>query len=145
MTRDSYRINSPNVVLEVFEDEVVLVNLDIGAYYSAEGAGGRIVSLLHEGTSGDDLVRVVLAEFEGPPEAIEGSVVAFLGRLKDEGLIVEAPVESAAAPRAAQATMRPFQEPVLEKYTDLRDLLLLDPIHDVDQTGWPALKTPTRE
>ena len=143
MSRDSYRINSPNVVLEVFEDEVVLVNLEIGAYYSAEGAGGRIVSLLHEGASSDDLMRAMRAEFEGSGAAIEASVDAFLLRLKDEGLAVKAAVPSATAPRAAPSTTRPFQEPDLQKYTDLRDLLLLDPIHDVDQTGWPALKTPT--
>jgi hypothetical protein len=25
-------------------------------------------------------------------------------------------------------------------YEDMQDLLLLDPIHDVDETGWPARK-----
>jgi hypothetical protein len=29
---------------------------------------------------------------------------------------------------------------VLERYTDMQELLLLDPIHDVDQTGWPRRK-----
>jgi hypothetical protein len=27
--------------------------------------------------------------------------------------------------------------PVLNKYTDMQDLLLLDPIHEVDERGWP--------
>ena len=31
----------------------------------------------------------------------------------------------------------PFAAPVLHKYTDMEDLLLLDPIHDVDESGWP--------
>jgi hypothetical protein len=26
---------------------------------------------------------------------------------------------------------------VLQKYTDMADLLLLDPIHEVDEQGWP--------
>ena len=31
-----------------------------------------------------------------------------------------------------------FYEPLLECYTDMQDLLLFDPIHDVDtQVGWP--------
>lgn len=30
-----------------------------------------------------------------------------------------------------------FEEPIFHKYTDMEDLLLLDPIHDVDETGWP--------
>jgi len=36
-----------------------------------------------------------------------------------------------------------FAPPVLEVYTDMQDLLLLDPIHDVDETvGWPSPKPP---
>jgi hypothetical protein len=30
-----------------------------------------------------------------------------------------------------------FQPPTLESYNDMQDLLLLDPIHDVDDMGWP--------
>ena len=33
-----------------------------------------------------------------------------------------------------------FNAPVLNKYTDMQDLLLLDPIHEVDATGWPSIK-----
>ena len=36
---------------------------------------------------------------------------------------------------------QPFSTPVLETYTDMQDLLTLDPIHDVDpQQGWPIQK-----
>jgi hypothetical protein len=28
----------------------------------------------------------------------------------------------------------------LNKYTDMQDLLLLDPIHEVDAAGWPSTK-----
>ena len=31
-----------------------------------------------------------------------------------------------------------YTAPKLATYSDLQDLLLLDPIHDVDETGWPA-------
>ncbi len=31
-----------------------------------------------------------------------------------------------------------FEAPVLESYSDMQDLLLLDPIHDVDDAGWPV-------
>jgi hypothetical protein len=34
--------------------------------------------------------------------------------------------------------------PLLRKYTDMRDLLLLDPIHDVDEQGWPVRKLTER-
>jgi hypothetical protein len=37
----------------------------------------------------------------------------------------------------------PFTPPVLEVFADMRDLLLLDPIHDVAEVGWPTAK-PSR-
>jgi hypothetical protein len=33
-----------------------------------------------------------------------------------------------------------FSRPILTKYTDMKELLLLDPIHEVDETGWPNPK-----
>jgi hypothetical protein len=41
------------------------------------------------------------------------------------------PLTAAAAITAA---------PVLEKYTDMQELLLLDPIHDVEEAGWPKAR-----
>ena len=36
---------------------------------------------------------------------------------------------------------KPLAAPVLNKYSDMQDLLLLDPIHDVDEeAGWPTNK-----
>jgi hypothetical protein len=34
----------------------------------------------------------------------------------------------------------PFEMPKLSKYTDMEDLLALDPIHEVDEMGWPNAK-----
>ena len=135
-----YRINSPQVVLEVFEDEVILVNLDVGAYYSAEGAGGRVVALLSLGTPVEDLVKILQAEFDGVPAAIAAWVDEFLAEMEGEGLIVKAALDAPHRGVAREGKPRPFQAPTLQKYTDLRDLLLLDPIHDVDEAGWPVRK-----
>ena len=43
-------------------------------------------------------------------------------------------------PGGPPASKPDFQEPALQKYTDMEDLLLLDPIHEVDDTGWPNPK-----
>jgi hypothetical protein len=31
----------------------------------------------------------------------------------------------------------PFQAPALEKHSDMQDLILLDPVHEVGPRGWP--------
>jgi hypothetical protein len=38
---------------------------------------------------------------------------------------------------------RPFDEPVLEKFEDMQDLILLDPVFEVDEAGWPSARQQT--
>jgi hypothetical protein len=45
-----------------------------------------------------------------------------------------------ALAQAGGAANGVFTRPVLTKFTDMQDLLLLDPIHDVNSSGWPAKK-----
>ena len=33
-----------------------------------------------------------------------------------------------------------FTTPTLEIFSDMQDILLLDPVHDVDERGWPINK-----
>jgi hypothetical protein len=33
----------------------------------------------------------------------------------------------------------PWVRPVLESHTDLADLMLIDPVHDVSTRGWPEV------
>ena len=30
-----------------------------------------------------------------------------------------------------------FEKPVIEKFSDMQEMLLLDPIHEVSEMGWP--------
>ena len=39
------------------------------------------------------------------------------------------------------ADRRGYEPPILNRYDDLQNLALLDPIHDVEEAGWPNRKT----
>jgi hypothetical protein len=41
-----------------------------------------------------------------------------------------------------ETRMRPWEAPIFEVYTDMQDLLLFDPIHEVDNSGWPRVASP---
>lgn len=67
-------------------------------------------------------------------------MTALVEELVTEGLLVtgEAAAVAPESPPAAPVGERPpFVRPILQKYTDMADLLLLDPIHEVDEQGWP--------
>ena len=43
-------------------------------------------------------------------------------------------------PPPPNAVRKPYTAPAVQKYDDLEDLLLLDPIHEVDEAGWPVAR-----
>ena len=73
---------------------------------------------------------------------LERAVEVYVEELLVEELLREAgpgrapsEAEPAAAPPPVQT---PFRTPVLSKFDDMNEMLLLDPVHDVAETGWPA-------
>ncbi|MGI8926136.1 MAG: PqqD family protein, partial [Tepidiformaceae bacterium] len=138
------RVNAPSVIGESVDGEVLIVNLDSGRYYSASGSGDAIWRLAAAGLPPSAIVRELAASYDANPELVGAAVHGFIGQLIDEALLVE---DSAAAEAGAEAATplpvgapAPFDPPLLNKYTDMEQLLLLDPVHEVDETGWPVAK-----
>lgn len=138
-----FRINSPGVVHEPFEEEVVIVNLDTGRYYCLQKAGKTIWSEIAAGATRTDVVDALLAEYSASKDEIERAVDTLTAELLTESLIVPTSDAAARDTRAggpSAVPKPPFEAPVLQTFTDMQDLLLLDPIHEVDNTGWPMAK-----
>lgn len=128
------------MIHETFDDEVVIVDLESGVYYSTDAIAADIWSMILAGSSFEELVEALLTRYTGEPALIQSHTVAFLDRLLAARLIepTDGPSAGTAALGESGLPRRVFSEPRLEPYTDMQDLLLLDPIHEVDETGWPA-------
>lgn len=141
MTR-RWQPNVPAVTSEQFDDEVVLVNFDTGKYHSIKGTGVAVWQCLASKPTVDALVRHVEEAFETGGAKLAEQVERFLTELQREGLIVEAPPDAPAAPLPAPAPGRPpFEPPEFSTFSDMQELLWLDPIHEVDEAGWPIART----
>jgi Coenzyme PQQ synthesis protein D (PqqD) len=135
----------PSVVHEKFGDETVILNLDTGSYYSAQGTGSVIWNLVVEDPSEAGILWRVKAEFEGNEEDIAREASRFLDQLVAESLVSFDDGAGEAADLPGQQIGEPkkaFLIPILQKYTDMEELLLLDPIHEVDDHGWPSARRP---
>jgi Coenzyme PQQ synthesis protein D (PqqD) len=133
-----YRANRPQVVDEIVDDEALLIDLTTGAYFSATGAGAVAWNGAAAGKSAEEIAAGLVEQFSIEEADAQRDVAAFLGELVAEGLLVEDPARTPdAAGDVPVTTTRGYQAPVLEKYTDLSDLILLDPVHDVSEAGWP--------
>lgn len=127
------------------DGEAIIVNLETGAYYSLQGVGTHIWEAVTTGATCDEVTATLVAHYSGEPSAIRSAVDGLIDELAHEGLIVATTetngAESSRLPNASSAgAQSPFEAPSLQRYTDMAALLLLDPIHEVDQVGWPAPK-----
>jgi hypothetical protein len=142
-----FRLNQPHVVYESFADEMVLINLASGNYYSADRTGMTVIQLLVKHGSPGEIALALAARHAKPFADIEPPVRAFIAALQAEGLIVPAPAGDtpialgSVPPELPGGTGGDFVPPHLQRFSDMQDLLLLDPIHQVDESGWPVAKT----
>jgi hypothetical protein len=137
---ERFRVNSPKVTHETVDDEVVIINLDSGSYYSMSGIGAAIWSLIDSGASIDEAAAHAAGRYAGEAESIRAGLIALVKELHGEALIVadaNRTPEPVAATESVDGDRPAFVAPTLQKFTDMQDLLLLDPIHDVTEDGWP--------
>src|SRR5712692_6668695 len=87
-TSNFLSVNQRHVIHEVFDDEVVIVNLETGSYYSLAQAGTAIWRLVTQGIAENDLVRSIQQQYQGSGSEIAESVKKFVAELQQESLIV---------------------------------------------------------
>jgi len=106
---------SRDFIGDTIGDDTILINLKTGAYYSLTPRGGSVwAQVLAETT-----------EFTTDDAPVLMAMVA-------EGIF--------------ESDVTPVDSDVLDsalafmKYTEMSELLLADPIHEVDEDGWPKLR-----
>jgi hypothetical protein len=137
------------VTHERLDDEVIAINLETGAYYALEGTAADCWDVTAAGAAVDDVVAMLLGRYDVDADTARADAARLLEELLEERLVVG---DGDAAPAAANgsgagpassppsASRRAYAAPEIQKYDDLEDLLLLDPIHEVDEAGWPVAR-----
>ena len=136
MSELCFRI-APEIVHETVDGEVIAIDLANGSYYSLAGSGPAIWESLGEGASEAEIGVALAARFEAEEAEIKTAVSALLGQLQENGLIVASEGGGSAPLVRSSEEKSPFEAPRLERYNDMKDYFLLDPIHEVDTSGWP--------
>lgn len=132
----TFRIRTPQIAHETVENEAVVVNLESGIYYSLRNVAATIWQLIEAGASVERIRELLCSAYPSELMNIERSTEVFVTLLVDEGLIaLQARKFNSEA--SVGWPSEGYRVPVVEKFDDMAQLLLLDPIHDVDETGWP--------
>ncbi len=135
----AYRVNEPKVVSETLDGETIAIDLESGSYFSMNPAASVVWNLILDGHPAAAFPAVVAARFDVAPEDAAGDIERFVESLVRDRLVVAAEPRAVAAPVIAAQGRAPYEAPSVERFDDMQELLLADPIHDVTLAGWPHL------
>ena len=134
-------VNAPVAVSEVIDGELVVINMQQGRYYSGDGLGAFIWQCIEQRVAPAAVEAVIATRYGLQRQQVGNVLQAFFDTLQTEGLIRPAAPGDVLGDTAPAPTVEAYEVPALKVYTDMQDLLLLDPIHDVGDQGWP-IKPP---
>lgn len=87
---DGVPVRAPRVLAQQAQDEVILLSLDDGAYFTLNEVGSRVWELCDGSHTTAQIVDVICAEFDAPVDVVTADVLAVVQDLASEGLVAEA-------------------------------------------------------
>jgi hypothetical protein len=81
------RLQSADISTRTIGDETIVLNLRSSKYFTITGVGSRLVELLAEDTSLDELVATIVEEYDVDSTIARRDIEAFLDRLRDAQLV----------------------------------------------------------
>ena len=117
------------VVSEIIDGEAVIMHLKSGNYFSTSDSGGVIWHGIEKRLGTDDLAQLLVTKYGLADSDAGQTVEGFIATLTSHDLIRAATAGSLRASGAGVPAQAPtkFEPPVLNVFSDMKDLLLLDP------------------
>ena len=130
-----------NILSDVFGEEVVLVNLDSGMYYSLRGSATQIWIRLFNQYSLFEILAELIQIYQVTENQLIDDINLFVTQLLELKIIKTAnDAVRKEIDFISKDVLIDYSTPVVEIFSDMQEILLLDPVHDVDKSGWPISK-----
>ncbi len=133
MADDTLLVDEQNVAYDIIDGEVIVVHFVNGNYFALNDTAAMIWQGLVSGNGVSAIASHIQATF---PNADVEQIRSFTGQLVNEGLMAPGNGKMAEQLPALDPSTG-FEPPMLEKHEDMQKLIMLDPIHEVDDAGWP--------
>jgi hypothetical protein len=138
MSASAYAVASKSIIAKSFDSELTLINLETGQYFAAGGSAVDFWEIAARGATAGRIEQALLARYLASEAAVKTEVEKLLRLFLEHGLLAES-ADSADEIPPPGGPQKPWEPGWLEVYGDMKELLLLDPIHDVE-TEWPVAK-----
>lgn len=139
--RIMYIFNEAKVYADYADGQYIVLDHVTGNYYSFDHQSSEVLGALTDGVSPEAVAAYYENRFGNECGAKTG-VNAFVEKLLAAGILIpdgEADTGKAFSSDGDDSTQMP--ELSFETFSDVADLLLMDPIHEVnEEMGWPLKK-----
>lgn len=136
----AFAVDPDRVVHETIDGEAILIDLETGVYHSLTGTGPEIWDLLLAGLTVEEVVGSIAARYRIEAAAVAPATQELVDSLCAAGVLTPTARNGAAPTAEAGPAGASYEPPALRTYTDMEYFLLLDPVHDVERSGWPHPK-----
>jgi hypothetical protein len=125
---ESFSPNADEVAFETVDGEAILINLSTGIYYSIDGIGSLVWSAIENGFSLLEVCQSVSTTYNRDTDEVNAHIATFVDQLLAENLVISGESrKSSTAFSIDQQTTLEYKAPELVIYSDMGDLLALDP------------------
>ena len=137
----NFSIKSNSVALERLDGEVIIISFSSAQFFSARGSGADVLSLFEAGLPSRSILEILSAHYSNFEYEHSGLDI-FVSSLLAEGIIQETveTINSDTFQLPNDLARSHWSKPELLIHDEIHGLLLVDPIHETNDEGWPKLK-----
>jgi len=139
-----WTVRGDSISMERLDGETIAINFDSGEYFSFQGSSADLLWIIQSGAAHEHWTGVLEAAFPNLKidQEIQAAIDSFLDELAIAGLIIASDTSGGAALALPDDYIRlAWTNPTVHANDDLADLLIIDPIHDSSEDGWPQSRT----
>ncbi len=136
-----YKLNESKMFADVTNNVAIIINSETGIYYAINNCGSVVFQAILDGCSKQSIVEN-LRKITNCPADIEQKLNSFIDELLKREIIIEGEQSSKIPAFDETVITKDNFEMKVSEYADAQEMLLADPIHDVDEEeGWqPVFK-----
>src|SRR5262245_29088043 len=120
--------NRDELAAEILDGEAIIINLATGSYYSMADSGALVWQAVEHHCSLEEIAVRLPTQYDVALERAGADVTSIAERLLAEKIAVPSEAGTCRGDAAAAPQQRlPYAAPTLSVYSDMRNLLALDP------------------
>ncbi len=135
-----YTLNEEKMFYDIADGQAIVINFVTGMYYGTNELGSKVLDALLQGKAPAHIVAAIKCN-ENCVADIDQRVEQFIAVLTYKEILIlnDQPYSEEGLDNVVVADGDYSLE--LNEFAEVQDLLLADPVHDVEEAvGWPKLK-----